>query len=283
MHGATYDDSDSDDEGIPLLSKPGALSASRHHCAHPHWLTAVYFCVMAVNGGMIGAFGPSLQMLQRATGLDEAEIGKMVMQNRLSKLAGTLIWCAYAKYLQEEQRCGKSPNRQPHTLLACLMAFTACASAIVGHLVSSAGALQFALVAFGLVYGISDRYTLGTSPVMWGAPAYRKPQSESHRQCTQRWHTVTAWYSEVVAQDRYAHTGRRRGVGGSTGSSFVALLLSCSARTSGGSGVTSLTLWRWAHDSQRRRFDVALLNSGFTVGATASCPRCNCAPFCPSS
>ena len=146
------------DEDMPLLAKPGTLSTSRHSCANPHWLTAVYFCIMAINGGMIGAFGPSMQMLQRATGLAEAELGKMVMQNRLSKLVGTLIWCAYAKHLQEQQRRGRMANRQPHKLFAGLMVFTATMSLVMGHLVSSKGALHFALVAWGLVYGLSDRH-----------------------------------------------------------------------------------------------------------------------------
>ncbi|KAL1520747.1 hypothetical protein AB1Y20_022313 [Prymnesium parvum] len=183
---ADDESSSGEEDEQPLLSRkkkpPPSASLER-------LLTLAYFCVMAINGGMIGAFGPSLQMLERATGLTEYEVGKFVMQNRVSKLVGTLAWCAYAQFLQEEQHCGRPRGQPTHKLITVLLCATAVFSFVIGHLGSSARALQVSLICWGFVYGVTD------------------------------------------------------------------------------SGVTSLTLWRWAHDDRRRRFDVALLNSGFTVGA----------------
>ena len=182
--------SDEDDEDRqPLLSPGGLKKRAPSSATAERLLTVVYFCVMAINGGMIGAFGPSLQMLERATGLTEYEVGKFVMQNRLSKLAGTIAWCLYAGYLQGEQQRGRTDRgKLTHQLMVLLMGATAVFSLIIGNLASRSG-LQMSLICWGFVYGLGD------------------------------------------------------------------------------SGVTSLTLWRWAHDDRRRRFDVALLNSGFTVGA----------------
>ena len=111
------------------------------------------------------------------------------MQNRLSKLAGTIAWSVYAGYLQGEQQRGRADmGKLTHQLLSVLLGATALFSLVIGNLASSSG-LQISLICWGFVYGLAD------------------------------------------------------------------------------SGVTSLTLWRWAHDDRRRRFDVALLNSCFTVGA----------------
>lgn len=184
------DSSSADEDQQPLLS-PGIQKRPHRNLSRSRdrLLSAAYFGVMAINGGMIGAFGPSLQMLERATGLTEYEVGKFVMQNRVSKLVGTLAWCGYAKLVQDERRLGRMRGKLTHQLMACMLATTALFSLVIGNLASSGTALQFSLICWGFVYGVTD------------------------------------------------------------------------------SGVTSLTLWRWAHDDRRRRFDVALLNSGFTVGA----------------
>lgn len=82
--------SDEEEEDRLLLS-PDRLKKSRRFspAVAEHLLTMAYFLIMAINGGMIGAFGPSLQMLERATGLTEYQVGKFVMQNRLSKVRAT--------------------------------------------------------------------------------------------------------------------------------------------------------------------------------------------------
>ena len=45
-------------------------------------LSLLYWGVYAVNGGIVGALGPSLKAIERATGLSEAAMGQLVMQAR---------------------------------------------------------------------------------------------------------------------------------------------------------------------------------------------------------
>ena len=53
-------------------------------------LATVFYCmIMVVNGGMCGAFGPSLDFFERQTDLSQGVLGGAVMQNRLAKLGAT--------------------------------------------------------------------------------------------------------------------------------------------------------------------------------------------------
>ena len=113
-------------------------------------ITAVYFLVMAINGALIGALGPSLQPIGRAIGLNDAVLARYVLQNRLCKLGGTLVWCIYARRLQHS--CGSA---RPHAMFAGLMLVTAASAVAIG-----AGtrplSVQVALLTWGIAYGITD-------------------------------------------------------------------------------------------------------------------------------
>ena len=64
LDGNSCSSSDEDDEDRQPLLLPGGLKKKAPSSpAAERLLTVVYFCVLAINGGMIGAFGPSLQML----------------------------------------------------------------------------------------------------------------------------------------------------------------------------------------------------------------------------
>ena len=182
VHG---DYEDENDEETPLLVRPNAETQRVTWASRlASWmLISTYFLLMAINGAMVGALGPSLSQIAKATGLHDDQLGRFVLQNRLCKLAGTLVWCGYARHLQRPRAVGR-----PHAVFAGLLLLTA-ASAVCIARATTPFAVQFGLVSWGLAYGITD------------------------------------------------------------------------------SGVTSLTVWRWVNDNRRRRVDLALLNSGFTVGA----------------
>jgi hypothetical protein len=105
---------------------------------------------MAINGAMVGSLGPSLEVLGRTVNLGDAVLARLVLQNRLCKLAGTLIWWAYANQLQKPQNVGR-----PHSVFGGLMLLTASCAVTVGA-TTHATALQLALVCYGVAYGISD-------------------------------------------------------------------------------------------------------------------------------
>lgn len=107
---------------------------------------------MVLNGGLCGAFGPSLEPFARQTGASLGVLGGSVMQNRISKLVGTVVWGWFANRLQQ------APESMPvkaHTLIsAALLAFAACC-AVFGYTRSS-GVLQLMMNISGFMYGISD-------------------------------------------------------------------------------------------------------------------------------
>ena len=53
---------------------------------HPIATTVLYCAVMVINGGLVGAFGPSLEPFARQTGASLGVLGGSIMQNRISKL-----------------------------------------------------------------------------------------------------------------------------------------------------------------------------------------------------
>ena len=139
---------------------------------------------MTINGGVIGALGPSLEPIGRSCHINDTVLGQLILQNRICKFVGNLIWCAYANRLQRPD----GGMGRPHSVFAGLMLVTSSAAIALGTAEKKA-TVQVALIAWGIAYGITD------------------------------------------------------------------------------AGVTSLTVWRWAHDDRRRRIHLAVLNAGFTVGA----------------
>ena len=53
-----------------------------------------------LNGGLVGALGPSISTFQASTGLTHGELARTIMLNRLAKLFGTFVWAYYADRLQ---------------------------------------------------------------------------------------------------------------------------------------------------------------------------------------
>lgn len=116
--------------------------------------TLLFSIANAVNGGLVGAVGPSLPAFQMSTGLGAAGLGRLVLINRLSKLVGTFAWTAYAKQLMNRGTAVPSPR-----LLLCVCMLMASASAAViasPALRESKLALQCALGFFGVSYGFTD-------------------------------------------------------------------------------------------------------------------------------
>ena len=118
--------------------------------------TAVFTLGNAVNGGFVGAIGPSMFALEAATGLQPAALGRAVLQNRAAKVLGTLVWTHYARRLENDQ--ARVP---PKRLLALLSVVAgACALAIarlprITRLPRSL-VLQLVLAVAGFVYGLTD-------------------------------------------------------------------------------------------------------------------------------
>lgn len=146
------------DDFEPLLVSEDEERAPRAHEAQPPlrrvMVTACYCLVMVVNGGMCGAFGPSLEYFERSTGLSQAVLGGAVMQNRLAKLAGTVLWGWYASSIQQ-QRGRMEMLMPPHQLMAAVLLVSAACSATLGFTRSGA-VLQIAMVVSGFMYGVSD-------------------------------------------------------------------------------------------------------------------------------
>lgn len=116
--------------------------------------TLLFSVANAVNGGFVGAVGPSLPAFKAATGLGEAALGRVVLINRLSKLVGTFAWTSYAKRLEAGHK-GLPPPRL--LLSACLIVAAACALTIGSPACRGSGlTLQAALSLFGASYGFTD-------------------------------------------------------------------------------------------------------------------------------
>ena len=117
-------------------------------------ITACYCIVMVINGGMCGAFGPSLEYFERSTGLSQGVLGSAVMQNRLAKLGGTIFWGWYASHIQQQRR-SNDLLLPPHYLVAAVLLVTASCCATLGFTRSGA-ALQLTMITSGFMYGVSD-------------------------------------------------------------------------------------------------------------------------------
>lgn len=115
----------------------------------------VYCMVMAINGGIIGAFGPALHAFARATGLSHAALGTGVLQNRLAKLVGAVFWGVYADRLQRSEGRGTPMALKPHTVLATSLLLTAVASCVIGCTTNGVS-FQLAMTSVGFCYGVTD-------------------------------------------------------------------------------------------------------------------------------
>ena len=202
-----------DDEELPLLGQKRPAPSRRELLhgrkgflgRHSRFIGGVYFGMFAVNGAIVAALGPSVEALERATGLGDRAIGNCVLQNRLAKLAGATLFGWYA------QRASRSRGREayterldgtlerapaaswrPHAILAAMMVLSAACSGALAFAALGALGLQLTFVLSGLSYGVSD------------------------------------------------------------------------------TGASMLTLWRWAPDVRMQRVDIAMLNAGFTIGASVS-------------
>lgn len=130
----------------PLITKPKLGSGGDG--------TLLFSIANAVNGGLVGAVGPSLPAFSLATGLGEAGLGRLVLINRLSKLIGTFAWTAYAKQLAVRGSAVPAPRV---LLCVCMIMASACAVVIASPaLRESKLALQLALSFFGVSYGFTD-------------------------------------------------------------------------------------------------------------------------------
>ena len=117
-------------------------------------VTVCYCAIMVLNGGLVGAFGPSLEPLSRQTGASLAILGGSVMQNRVSKLAGTVVWGMYAARVQTTSKMA-SLAVQPNTVISAALLVLAACCAVFGFTRSTA-VLQVMMNLSGFMYGISD-------------------------------------------------------------------------------------------------------------------------------
>lgn len=153
--------------GLPTLpvARPDQLQWNT-----PAWQQPLAFClVFAINGGLVGAIGPSLLELQSNTGLGEAALGRAVMINRLTKLAGVFTWTSIGQRVQ----AGKVPLSAAKRLIAASTLVVALCTTVLCCARKSAAALQAALAVAGVSYGISD--TAVTQLTLW---SYAGPQEQ---------------------------------------------------------------------------------------------------------
>ena len=130
--------------------------------------TSFYVLGNSVNGGLVGAIGPSLPGIGQASGLGQAALGRLVLINRVSKMVGTLCWTQYARHLQQCKAAGTEPLVLPETVLAACMATAATCALAIASARSSSLVLHVALVLAGATYGLTDSgMTLLT---MWALP-----------------------------------------------------------------------------------------------------------------
>ena len=131
----------------------------------PHrMLATVFYCmIMVVNGGMCGAFGPSLDFFERQTDLSQGVLGGAVMQNRLAKLGATVVWGGYATRLQQLHTDADS-LLLPHQVVAATLLVSACCAAVLGS-TRSGTVLQITMTVSGFMYGISD--SAANMLIMW--------------------------------------------------------------------------------------------------------------------
>ncbi len=134
-----------------MLEDTDARRAAAGSIRHPRAVCALYCLVMAVNGGMCGAFGPSLESFHRHTHLSHAALGSAVMQNRLAKLLGTVAWAYYASTLE-------SPRKiflRPHAAVGIALLVIGACCVILGTTTSGVN-LEAVMVVSGAAYGFND-------------------------------------------------------------------------------------------------------------------------------
>ena len=122
--------------------------------SRPVATTCLYCAVMAINGGLVAAFGPSLEPFSRQTGMSMGKLGGSIMQNRIAKLGGTVFWGWYANRLQQLAP-GESCALLPHTLMAASLLLIAACCALFGF-TKSGESLQLLMLTSGFLYGVTD-------------------------------------------------------------------------------------------------------------------------------
>ena len=130
--------------------KPTAPEESSRNPAG--WRQTFFFLfISAINGGLVGVTGPSINALGEATGLGHASLGRVVFFNRLSKLIGSFVWTAFASALQH----GTAPCSTNALLASCGLVIAVIAL-LIATLRDSALILELGLATAGIAYGISD-------------------------------------------------------------------------------------------------------------------------------
>ena len=90
----------------PPTAKPSVRLSSVQARSSPrqgvdfHGQLIAFILGNAVNGGLVGAAGPSLHAMETATGLGQSDLGRTVMYNRVAKLVGSFLWMTYACHWQ---------------------------------------------------------------------------------------------------------------------------------------------------------------------------------------
>jgi len=140
----------------PLLvgDEENPSKATRKPAGQRIAVTVCYCFIMVINGGACGAFGPSLEVFERTTGLSQAVLGGAVMQNRLAKLAGTVVWGYFASRLQK-YKPGEEPVLTAHYLMGSALLVSGGCCAVLGYS-HSGTTLQLMMIMSGFAYGISD-------------------------------------------------------------------------------------------------------------------------------
>lgn len=134
-------------------------------------VSAVYCVCMFINGGVVGAFGPSLEAFQRATGLSVGHLGTAVLQNRFTKLGGTLLWAWYAGRISDPR--ARSPCIRPHAAMAIGLSIMAASCVVLG-LTRSGWMLHVVMAASGAAYGFTDSGCIMLSVWLWQGNARRQ-------------------------------------------------------------------------------------------------------------
>ena len=194
--------------------------------------TILYCMVMVINGGLVGAFGPSLEPFSRSTGASMGVLGGSIMQNRLAKLAGTVLWGFYANRVQQ-LRPGEHCALPPHTLMAASLLLLAACCAVFGFTRSGA-VLQLVMMTSGFMYGVSDSAANLMITWVWqvGRQAF-EPATDPPPAARARTHIRAARRASLAASLIFG---------------------ACVPRRS-------------QHDARKQRVNVAVLNAMFTVGA----------------
>lgn len=130
-----------------------------------------FFLGSAVNGGLVGAVGPSMHEIGLKTGLSSSDLGQAVMLNRVAKLVGSFLSMAYARLVEEGQT-----EVPPRLLLTVTSAICAACAFALATMQSNQAVLQAALCASGLAYGFSD--STMTLLTVWAnrSPAQQRTQ-----------------------------------------------------------------------------------------------------------